>query len=65
MFVFATLYRGLLAEPPITANALCSLLQVNEACAWLDGAESDGLPDPGELVLLTYTVRCKQLVCLE
>lgn len=37
------------------------LLKVSEACAWQDGAEGDGLPDPGELVLLTYTVRCEML----
>ncbi|CAM9245227.1 unnamed protein product [Ectocarpus sp. 13 AM-2016] len=29
---------------------------VTKECAWQDGAESDGLPDPGEVVILTYTV---------
>lgn len=26
-------------------------------CSWQDGAEGDGLPDPGESMLLTYTIR--------
>ncbi|CAM9911410.1 unnamed protein product, partial [Ectocarpus sp. 12 AP-2014] len=29
---------------------------VTKECAWQDGADSDGLPDPGEVVILTYTV---------
>lgn len=32
--------------------------KVDMECTWQDGAEGDALPDPGELVLLTFTIRC-------
>lgn len=35
--------------------------QVTKECAWQDGAERDGLPDPGEVVILTYTVRYEDI----